>query len=87
MPREAGRTAKVVLFCFGLTFISAQMGQAGEHTIMRMTPEKRREGIERMLASPSAYLDPAIKPKLGSFSLLSHLQYTPADRDPSRWRE
>ena len=50
------------------------------HGVMRPDAETRWEWAEMARTGPRAYIDPAIKPKRASVSLLSHLQYTPSQR-------
>lgn len=52
-----------------------------EYPIMRPDNETRREWMKEDLSLPEQYIDPAIKPKRGSFSLLQYLPYVPAERN------
>ncbi|MEI6634219.1 MAG: C1 family peptidase [Chlamydiota bacterium] len=53
----------------------------GEYTIMRPDNETRVQWMKEDLSLPKQYIDPAIKPKRGSFSLLQYLPYVPAERN------
>ncbi|MBM3176211.1 MAG: C1 family peptidase, partial [Chloroflexi bacterium] len=57
-----------------------------EYPLMKPSREKRREWIEKYNKAPKAHIDEQVKRKLalaptGSLSLLSHLQYTPSERN------
>jgi len=52
-----------------------------EYPAMRPDNETRLQWMREDLSLPEAYIDPSIKPKRGSFSLLSLLPYIPAERD------
>ncbi len=49
--------------------------------VMRPDAETRRLWQEMSLNGPRAYIDPSIRAKRGSASLLSHLSYTPSTRN------
>jgi hypothetical protein len=51
------------------------------HPLLRPDHETLMEWIEGYERAPKAYIDPYLKPRTGSFSLLSHLDYIPAERD------
>lgn len=61
-----------------VAFSSPSTGQFG---VMRPDRETRQQWHELSLSGPKAYIDPAIRSKRGEVSLLSHLQYTPSQRD------
>ncbi|MDP8248014.1 MAG: PQQ-binding-like beta-propeller repeat protein [Candidatus Tritonobacter lacicola] len=65
-----------------LIFILSVMVQAQEyHPPMRPDPATLREWIRSYEDAPRAYIDPNIKPRRASVDLLSHLQYTPSERN------
>ncbi len=71
----------------GLTFLlltltlSGFVRAQGPYTIMHPDRETRLKWIEQYNRAPKACIEPDIKPPRGSLSLLSHLQYIPAERD------
>ena len=54
---------------------------AREYPIMRPDPATKQAWIAAYESAPRAYIDPDLKPRRGSLSLLNHLQYTPSQRD------
>jgi len=73
---------KTLILCILFSFALSGLARAQElHPIMRPDRETLREWIESYENAPKAYIDPHIKARRGSKSLLSHLQYTPVERD------
>ncbi len=72
-------------FCGDETRPEAVQGDTGAidefHGVMRPDRETRKKWEELSLTGPRSYIDPNIKPKRTTVSLLSHLQYTPSVRD------
>jgi hypothetical protein len=54
---------------------------AREYPLMRPDPATKQGWIAAYESAPRAYIDPSLKPRRGSLSLLNHLQYTPSQRD------
>ena len=66
------------------TFVGSGWSQEEPCTIMQPDRETRLKWIQRFENAPKAYIDEALKfsiPMTGSLSLLSHLNYVPADRN------
>ena len=70
----------LVLLSFLIPLHTALMAQ-DEHAIMRPDFETFRQWEAQDNSLPKAYIDPAIKPKRGSASLLGYLPYIPVERN------
>jgi len=76
-------------FILGVVFISIAGADEGSYTntIMHPDRETRLKWIESYERAPLARMDEKLKlrvPLRGSLSLLSHLKYTPSERDQAR---
>ena len=59
---------------------SAALRAQDEYHFMRPDKETYRKWMKENVSLPETYIDPALQPKRGSFSLLRYLPYNPAER-------
>lgn len=67
-----------------LLALAAPLAAQGEHPAMVMDDATMRQWVESFESAPKAYIDPAIKPKRGSNSVLGYLTYDAAQRNQGK---
>ncbi len=75
------RTVFITVIWLAGALFAGCVAAARNYPLMRPDAATKRAWIDSYQTAPRAFIDPAIQPRRGSLSLLSHLQYTPSQRD------